>query len=117
SLSRSTWPANRLPTFVIMVGPRDRPSPSCEGRCRGSDSRRAPCCTSTGFERLQRRTSHCVPPAGYYTSIQLALGVLVTTYCDREVACQPVADGPANAAAGVFLRDADGARALAEPFQ
>src|SRR2546425_6752286 len=59
-------------------GPRrlEPPAPSCGGRCPGSDSRRVPHRTSTGFERLHRRTSHRVPPAGYYISIQLALGVL-----------------------------------------
>ena len=30
-------------------GPRDRPAPSCAGRCPGSDSRRVPYRTSTGF--------------------------------------------------------------------
>src|SRR5438132_9193080 len=40
-------PTPQLDVALRGTGPRDRPAPSCEGRCRGSESRRVPCRTST----------------------------------------------------------------------
>src|SRR2546427_5933488 len=56
---RSTWPANRLPNCVIMLGllveGRGDASRCYRGRCRGSDNRRVPYHTCADYLQKPRR--------------------------------------------------------------